>query len=72
MPAKYAPSVKKYDRSTGKSWVEHFYVKSLSTEKLFELLNDKRTKPKHKQKIRNVIQSRGVKIVSYNVVPPTT
>ena len=30
MPAKYAPSVKKYDRQTGKSWEEHYYIKTLS------------------------------------------
>ena len=63
MPAKYKPSEKKYDRQTGKSWETHYYVKTLSTDALFDLLNDDRTKPKHKQKIRNVITSRGVKIV---------
>lgn len=63
MPAKYAPSVKKYDRQTGKSWEEHYYIRTLSTEKIFEMLNSGKVKPKHKQKFRNVLTARGVKIV---------
>ena len=63
MPAKYAPSVMKYDRQTGKKWMEHYYIKTLSNERIFEILNDDKTKPKHKQKFRNVLTKRGVKIV---------
>jgi len=63
MPAKYAPSVMKYDRQTGKKWLEHHYIKSLSTDTIFEMLNSGKVKPKHKQKFRNVLQSRGIKVV---------
>ncbi len=66
MPTKYAPSVTKYDRATGKKWQEHYYAKSLSTQELFDLINSNKTKPKHKQKLRNIITSRGVKIVKVN------
>tara|TARA_B100000927_G_scaffold96518_1_gene77861 strand:- start:600 stop:818 length:219 start_codon:yes stop_codon:yes gene_type:complete len=71
MPAKYAPSVMKYDRATGKKWMEHSYAKSLSNDKLFELINSDKTKPKHKQKLRNILTSRGVKIVKRNVQATT-
>ena len=63
MPAKYKPTEKILDRATKKVSIKHYYVKSLSTEALFEMLNNDKTKPKHKQKIRNVIVSRGIKIV---------
>ena len=63
MPAKYARSERKYDRNTGKSWMIHHYIKSLSTDTIFEMLNGGKVKPKHKQKFRNVLQSRGIKIV---------
>tara|TARA_B100001093_G_scaffold488280_1_gene525317 strand:+ start:5233 stop:5448 length:216 start_codon:yes stop_codon:yes gene_type:complete len=69
MPAKYAPSVMKYDRATGKKWMEHSYAKSLSTQALFDLINSDKTKPKHKQKLRNIITSRGVKIVKVDKEP---
>ncbi len=71
MPTKYAKSVMKYDRATGKKWMEHYYAKNLSTEELFELINSNKTKPKHKQKLRNIITSRGVKIVKRNVQATT-
>jgi|TARA_E500000318_G_C3563432_1_gene214599 HD superfamily phosphohydrolase YqeK len=63
MPAKYKPSEKRVDRETKKVTVIHYYAKQLSNEKLFELINDDKTKPKHKQKFRNIIQGRGTKIV---------
>ena len=63
MPTKYKPSILKIDRNTKKTTIEHFYVKSLSVEKLFEMLNNSTTKPKNKQKFRNELVRRGVKIV---------
>ena len=63
MPTKYKPSILKFDRNTKKTTIEHFYVKSLSVEKLFEMLNNSSTKPKNKQKFRNELVRRGVKIV---------
>ena len=63
MPTKYKPSVLKIDRNTKKTSIEHFYVKSLSVEKLFEMINNSSTKPKHKQKFRNELVRRGGTIV---------
>ena len=63
MPTKYKPIVLKIDRNTKKTSIEHFYVKLLSVEKLFEMLNNSSTKPKHKQKFRNELVRRGVTIV---------
>tara|TARA_B100001109_G_scaffold215595_1_gene184632 strand:- start:5 stop:223 length:219 start_codon:yes stop_codon:yes gene_type:complete len=71
MPTKYAPSVMRYDRATGKKWMEHSYAKTLSNDQLFELINSNKTKPKHKQKLRNILTSRGVKIVKRNVPAAT-
>ena len=71
MPTKYAPSVMRYDRATGKKWMEHSYAKTLSNDQLFELINSNKTKPKHKQKVRNILTSRGVKIVKRNVPAAT-
>ncbi len=62
MPTKYKPSVLKVDRNTKKTTIEHFYIKSLSQKQLFEMLNGSNTKPKHKQKFRNELVRRGVKI----------
>ena len=39
MPTKYAKSVMKYDRATGKRWMEHYYAKTLSTQELLDLIN---------------------------------
>ena len=69
MPTKLRPSGKKWikDPVTGRStnrWVqEHYYIKSFSKEELFKELNNDNTKPKVKQKIRNELVRRGVKIV---------
>lgn len=68
MPTKYKESAVKVDRATKKVSVEHFYVKQLSQEQAFELLNADNTKPKVKRKIRNELVRRGIKIVK---VPKT-
>jgi|TARA_X000000950_G_scaffold167346_1_gene204369 hypothetical protein len=60
MPAKYKPTEKRVDRATKRVSVINHYIHSLSNEAIFEELN--KAKPKHKQKIRNVIQKRGLKI----------
>ena len=69
MPVKYKESAVKVDRATKKVTIEHFYVKQLSQEAAFELLNNDNTKPKVKRKIRNELVRRGIKIVR---VPKTT
>ena len=69
MPVKYKESAVKVDRATKKVTIEHFYVKQLSQEAAFELLNNDNTKPKVKRKIRNELVRRGIKI---DRVPKTT
>ena len=69
MPTKLRPSGKRWikDSTTGRSsnkWeAEHYYIKNISQKELFEELNKYNTKPKVKQKIRNELVRRGVKIV---------
>ena len=53
MPVKYKESAVKVDRATKKVTIEHFYVKQLSQEAAFELLNNDNTKPKLRQKVKN-------------------
>lgn len=63
MPTKYKPSEVKIDRQTKVKSVQHYYMKQLSQEELFKMLNTENTKPKLKQKIRNELYKRGVRIV---------
>ena len=63
MPTKYKPSEVKIDRQTKVKSVQHYYMKQLSQEELFTMLNAENTKPKLKQKIRNELYKRGVRIV---------
>ena len=63
MPVKLKPSVVKIDRQTKKKSIERTYAKTQSKEVLFEMLNHQYTTPKVKQKIRNELVRRGVKIV---------
>ena len=63
MPVKYKPSEVKVDRQTKVKTIQHYYIKQLSQEELFTMLNAENTKPKLKQKIRNELSRRGVRIV---------
>lgn len=63
MPIKLKPSVKRVDRANKKVTIEHTYARSQTQDELFEMLNNNNTKPKVKQKIRNELVRRGVKIV---------
>jgi hypothetical protein len=63
MPTKYKPSEVKIDRQTKVKSIQHYYMKQLSQEELFKMLNAENTKPKLKQKIRNELYKRGVRIV---------
>ena len=63
MPTKYKPSEVKIDRQTKVKSIQHYYMKQLSQEELFTMLNAENTKPKLKQKIRNELYKRGVRIV---------
>ena len=63
MPTKLRPSGRNYDRMTKKTTVVHYWIKGISKDELFEELNKPNTKPKIKQKIRNELVRRGIKIV---------
>jgi len=62
MPIKFKPSAVVRDRQTGKPVTEHYFIKCMSQKELFEELNKDNTKPKVKQKIRNELSRRGIKI----------
>ena len=66
MPVKLKPSATKIDRQTKKVSIEDYYIKNTPQDELFELLNKDMTKPKVKQKIRNELVRRGIKIVKVN------
>ena len=68
MPIKLRPSSKEWVRTDrfsreGETVIKHYYIKTISQEGLFEELNKSNTKPKVKQKIRNELTRRGIKIV---------
>ena len=69
MPIKLRPSSKRWiknpatGRSTNRWEPEHYYIKTISQKELFEELNKYNTKPKVKQKIRNELTRRGIRIV---------
>ena len=61
MPAKYKPTEKRIDRQTKRVSIINYYIHTLSNDQMIEELN--KAKPKHKQKIRNILQKRGIKLV---------
>ena len=63
MPTKFKPSEVIVDRVTKKRSIKHYYIKNVSQDELFKMLNTDNTKPKLKQKIRNELFRRGVRIV---------
>tara|TARA_Y100000114_G_C11648764_1_gene273072 strand:+ start:501 stop:725 length:225 start_codon:yes stop_codon:yes gene_type:complete len=65
MPTKFKADERVFIRGVAKNKlpVKRFYVKQMSKEALFEAINNDRTKPKVKQKCRNELVRRGVKIV---------
>jgi hypothetical protein len=72
MPAKFKPSEREYSRnafgrmntvqSKAKKLIHH-YLKCQSEKTLLDAINADRTKPKHKQKYRNELTRRGIKLV---------
>ena len=64
MPIKFRPSSRSYNRTTDSYTTHHYFLKNMSKEELFIELNKLSTKPKTKQKIRNELVRRGVKIVN--------
>ena len=61
MPAKYKPTEKRVDRQTKRVSIINYYIHTLFNDQMIEELN--KAKPKHKQKIRNILQKRGIKLV---------
>ena len=78
MPTKLRPSGKKWikdpttGRSTNKWEEEHYYIKTISQQELFETLNKEFTKPKVKAKIRNELVRRGITIVKRPIIMEET
>ena len=62
MPVKFKPSHKSFVKGQGTK-LEHFYIKNTSKGELIEYLNNSNGKPKIKQKCRNELTRRGVKLV---------
>ncbi len=63
MPTKFKPSQDIRDRQTGKITTQHFWIKGMPKSELFEYINSSNGKPKIKQKCRNELSRRGIKIV---------
>ena len=66
MPIKFRPTSVTQFRD-GQVNIEHYYIKAMSLDSLFKELNKYSTRPKVKQKLRNEIVRRGVKIVEGTV-----
>lgn len=61
MPTKFSKSFKEVKKGEQPKMV-HDYIKSKTTEFLFEYINSSNSKPKVRRKCINEIQRRGVKI----------
>jgi len=64
MPTKFKPSSKTFVKGKGSPVLEHYYIKNISKEELIKNINNENGKPKIKQKVRNELQRRGIKLVS--------
>ena len=62
MPTKFKPSQQIRDRQTGKITTQHFWMKGMHKDELFEYVNSSNGKPKIKQKCRNELDRRGIKL----------
>ena len=58
MPTKLKPSVKHYDRKTGRTTVEHFYIKNTKLEELLDIINSDRSNPKLRIKCKRELDRR--------------
>ena len=66
MPIKFKPSAKKFVKGgSAIAPIEHFYIKQTPKQELIDYIN-KGQKPKIKQKCRNELARRGVKLVWVN------
>lgn len=62
MPIKFKPTQRTLVRGTKTVKTEHFYIKNTPKEELIDYINNGQ-KPKIKQKCRNELTRRGVKLV---------
>ena len=62
MPVKFSPSFKEFNKQTKSVTMKHDYIKCKSKEDLIDYINNGQ-KPKIKQKCRNELARRGVKLV---------
>jgi len=59
MPMKFKPSQSLRSKASGKTTIQHFYMKSTPLKDLTEALENRNTTSKRKQKIRNELVRRG-------------
>jgi len=62
MPVKFSPSFKEFNKQTKSVSIKHDYIKNKTKEDLIDYINNGQ-KPKIKQKCRNELARRGVKLV---------
>tara|TARA_S200002703_G_scaffold158270_1_gene168184 strand:- start:225 stop:434 length:210 start_codon:yes stop_codon:yes gene_type:complete len=62
MPIKFKPTQQTLVRGTKNVVTQHFYIKNTPKEELIDYINNGQ-KPKIKQKCRNELTRRGVKLV---------
>tara|TARA_R110002012_G_scaffold322021_1_gene553752 strand:+ start:3348 stop:3539 length:192 start_codon:yes stop_codon:yes gene_type:complete len=58
MPIKFKKSTKTFNRQTGKTSVEHYYMRSTPLADLYKYIKDPNGTPRLKQKVRNEIARR--------------
>jgi len=62
MPEKLKKSVKTFSKKTGKTKVEHFYLKAISLKELEDIINAPNTKPKVREKCKREIVRRRISV----------
>jgi hypothetical protein len=60
MPIKFKPTIRSYNRTTGKTTVIHTYMKNQSNKTLWESVASNNTIPKLRAKVMNELVRRGV------------
>jgi len=62
MPMKFKPSQTTRERHTGKITTTHYWMKGMPKKELIEYINNDNGRPRIKQKCRNELTRRGIKI----------
>ncbi len=63
MPSKFKKDYKQWDRASNKTTVHKYYIKNTPKQELIDYINNPNGKPKIKQKCKNELTRRGVKLV---------